>query len=91
MTTLQHLLSIGTVSCISQVELRNLRRAAIKVFPVNLHVINVREVYLVDAATSSEILKAKQKLGRTFNSNKLGGIAFTKISKLTMCSAYHTD
>ena len=32
-------------------------------------------------------LKAKQKLGRTFNSDKLGGIAFTKISKLTMCSA----
>ena len=38
-------------------------------------------------ATSSGILKAKQKLGRTFNSDKLGGIAFTKISKLTMCSA----
>ena len=35
--------------------------------------------------TSSGILKAKQKLGRTFNSDKLGGIAFTKISKLTMC------
>ena len=28
-----------------------------------------------------------KKLGRTFNSDKLGGIAFTKISKLTMCSA----
>ena len=41
----------------------------------------------VDAAMSSGILKAKQKLGRTFNSDKLGGIAFTKISKLTMCSA----
>ena len=41
----------------------------------------------VDAATSSGILKAKQKLGRTFDSNKLGGIAFAKISKLTMCSA----
>ena len=38
-------------------------------------------------ATLSGILKAKQKLGRTFNSDKLGGIAFTKISKLTMCSA----
>ena len=36
---------------------------------------------------SSGILKAKQKLGRTFNSDKLGGIAFTKISNLTMCSA----
>ena len=35
----------------------------------------------------SGILKGKQKLGVTFNSNKLGGIDFTKISKLTMCSA----
>ena len=43
--------------------------------------------YSVDAVTSSGILKAKQKLGRTFNSDKLGGIAFTKISKLTKCSA----
>ena len=39
------------------------------------------------AVTSSEILKAKQKLGITFNSDKLGGIDFTKFSKLTMCSA----
>ena len=44
-------------------------------------------MYILDAVTSSGILKAKQKLGRTFNSDKLGGIAFTKISKLTMCSA----
>ena len=44
-------------------------------------------IYNLDAATSSGILKAKQKLGRTFNSDKLGGVAFTKISKLTMCSA----
>ena len=44
-------------------------------------------LYKLDAATSSGILKAKQKLGRTFNSDKLGGIAFTKNSKLTMCSA----
>ena len=43
--------------------------------------------YLLVAVTSSGILKAKQKLGRTFNSDKLGGIDFTKISKLTMCSA----
>ena len=42
---------------------------------------------LVDAATSSEILKAKQKLGVTFNSDKLGGIDFTKFSKLSICSA----
>ena len=46
-----------------------------------------RIYYLLVTATSSGILKAKQKLGRTFNSDKLGGIAFTKISKLTMCSA----
>ena len=43
--------------------------------------------YVIDAARSSGILKAKQKLGRTFDSDKLGGIAFTKISKLTTCSA----
>ena len=29
----------------------------------------------------------KQKLGVTFNSDKLGGIDFTKFSKLSMCSA----
>ena len=46
-----------------------------------------KSIYILDVATSSGILKAKQKVGRTFNSNKLGGIAFTKISKLTMCSA----
>ena len=43
--------------------------------------------YLLVSATSSGILKAKQKLRRTFDSDKLGGIDFTKISKLTMCSA----
>ena len=43
--------------------------------------------YLVDAVTSSGILKAKQKLCLTFNSDKLGGIVFTKFSKLSMCSA----
>ena len=47
----------------------------------------IRGHSIIDAVTSSGILKAKQKLGRTFNSDKLGGIAFTKISKLTMCSA----
>ena len=44
-------------------------------------------IYVLDAVTSSGILKAKQKLGITFNSDKLGGIDFTKISKLSMCSA----
>ena len=43
--------------------------------------------YNLDAATSSGILKAKQKLGVTFNSDKLGGIDFTKFSKLSMGSA----
>ena len=38
-------------------------------------------LYLLDAVTSSGILKAKQKLGVTFNSDKLGGIDFTKFSK----------
>ena len=38
-------------------------------------------IYVLDAATSSGILKAKQKLGVTFNSDKLGGIDFTKIFK----------
>ena len=33
------------------------------------------------------ILKGEQKLGVTFNSDKLGSIDFTKFSKLTMCSA----
>ena len=43
--------------------------------------------YVLNAATSSGILKAKQKLGVTFNSDKQGGIDFTKSSKLSMCSA----
>ena len=43
--------------------------------------------YLLDAVGSSGILKGKQKLGVTFNSDKQGGIDFTKFSKLTMCSA----
>ena len=44
-------------------------------------------ICLLVAVTSSGILKAKHKLGINFNSDKLGGIDFTKISKLTMCSA----
>ena len=43
--------------------------------------------YLIDVVGLSAILKGKQKLGVTFNSDKLGGIDFTKFSKLTMCSA----
>ena len=44
--------------------------------------------YVLDAVGSSATFKGKQKLGVTFNSDKLGGIDFTKFSKLTMCSAY---
>ena len=43
--------------------------------------------YILDAFTTSGILKAKQKLGVTFNSDKLGDTNFTKFSKLTMCTA----
>ena len=38
-------------------------------------------VCMLVTARLSGILKAKQKLGRTFNSHKLGGIDFTKILK----------
>ena len=47
----------------------------------------VQIVYTVVAVGSSGILKGKQKLVVTFSSDKLGGIDFTKFSKLTMCSA----
>ena len=40
--------------------------------------------YIVDAVTSSGILKAKQKLGVTFNFDKQDIIDLTKISKMTM-------
>ena len=43
--------------------------------------------YILVAVGSSGILKVKQKLGVTFNSDKLGVIHFLKISKLTMCRA----
>ena len=46
-----------------------------------------QQQYILVAVRSSGILKGKQKLGVTFNSDKLGGIDFTKFSKLTMCSA----
>ena len=39
-------------------------------------------MYLIVAVGSSGILKAKQKLGVTFNSDKLGGIDFKKIYKI---------
>jgi len=40
-------------------------------------------LYLLNTVGSSEILKGKQKLGVTFNSDKLRGIDFTKFSKRT--------
>ena len=43
--------------------------------------------YVLDAVTSSGILKAKQKLGVTFNFDKQDLIDLTKISKMTMCRA----
>ncbi len=45
-------------------------------------------LYVLDAVTLSGILKAKQKLGVTFNSDKLGDTDFTKILKLTTCSGF---
>ena len=39
------------------------------------------------AVGSSGILKAKQKLGVTFNFDKQDFIDFTKFSKMTMCRA----
>ena len=50
--------------------------------PNNLTKVNTRCSHVVRDFESEE------KLGITFNSDKLGGIDFTKISKLTMCSAY---
>ena len=43
--------------------------------------------YIVDVATSSGILKAKQILGVTFNFDKQDVNDLTKISKMTMCRA----
>ena len=71
--------------------IRNLRlyRLFYKTFLdfLDFHVMGSQHMYILVTVTSSGILKAKQKLGRIFNSDKLGGIDFTKISKLTMCSA----
>ena len=43
--------------------------------------------YILVAVTLSGILKAKQKLGVTFNSDKQDIIDFKKFSKLKMCRA----
>ena len=44
-----------------------------------------RPVCSLDVVGSSGILKAKQKLGVTFNFDKQDVIDFTKFSKMTMC------
>ncbi len=44
-------------------------------------------VFIKVAVGSSGILKAKQKLGVTFNFDKQDVIDFTKFSKMTMCRA----
>ena len=44
-------------------------------------------IYVLDVVTLSGILKAKQKIGVTFNFDKQGVIDLTKISKMTMCRA----
>ena len=46
-----------------------------------------RLVYILVAVGLSGILKAKQKLGVTFNFAKQDVIDFTKLSKMTMCRA----
>ena len=47
----------------------------------------VRTYYILDAVTSLGILKAKQKLGVTFDYNKQNVLDLTKFSKMTMCGA----
>ena len=47
----------------------------------------ITRTYILDAVGSSGILKAKQKLGVTFNFDKQDVIDFTKYSKMTMCRA----
>jgi hypothetical protein len=42
---------------------------------------------IIVAVTSSGILKAKQKIGVTFNFDKQDIIDFMKFSKMTMCRA----
>ena len=75
--------NVGQASTVRQFE-----RSLVMILAMGKSGKTIRNVtYILDAVTSSGILKAKQKLGVTFNSDKLGDIDFTKISKLTMCSA----
>ena len=52
----------------------------------NIKIINLY-LCIIDAVTLSGILKAKQKLGVTFNFDKYDVIDLTKFSKMTMCRA----
>ena len=54
---------------------------------LDLNLLYAAYLYTLDAVGSSRILNGKQKIGLTFNSDKLSGNDFTKFSKLTMCSA----
>ena len=47
----------------------------------------IQHTYVLDVVTLSGILKAKQKLGVTFNFDKQDVIDLMKISKMTMCRA----
>ena len=48
---------------------------------------NGHQWYVLDAVTLSGMLKAKQKLGVTFNFDKQDVIDLTTFSKMTMCKA----
>ena len=54
---------------------------------LKMHMHVPQKMYLLVAVGSSGILKAKQKLAVTFNSDKHDIIDFTKFSKMTMCRA----
>ena len=59
--------------------------STINIFAVNKirnHNVPRQQASTVDAVTSSRNFKAKQKLGVTFNSDKLGDKNFTKSSHL---------
>ena len=71
------------VGNINLLNIFQIQKCKVEVFTCDFTV----STYVVVMARSSGILKAKQKLGVTFNSDNLGGIDFTKFSKLSMCSA----
>ena len=48
-------------------------------------------IYIKDAVTLSGIVFGKQRLGVTFNFDKLDTIGFTKLSNMTMCRASEAE